>query len=169
MNNIYQVLENLKIEFKKYEHPAVYTVNEAAGCEVDEKAAKTKNLFLRNKKGDRFYLVVVEANKRLDLKKLAESLEEGKFSFATPERLKEYLGLTPGSVSPFGLINDQEKTVRVVVDKELLEKETVGFHPNINTATLVIKTSDFKKFLEAMGNKILYQDLLDTRENPPDN
>lgn len=158
MNNIYQVLENLGIEFNKHEHPAVYTVEEAAGYDADPTAAKTKNLFLRNKKGDRFYLVVVGANKRLDLKKLAESLAEGKFSFATPERLKEYLGLTPGSVSPFGLINDQEKTVRVVVDKELLEKETIGFHPNINTATLVTKTKDFEKFLEWTGNKILYQD-----------
>src|SRR3989344_5731758 len=131
MNNIYQILENLGIEFRKYDHPAVFTVNEAAGYDVDQKAAKTKNIFLRNKKGDRFYLVIVEANKRLDLKKLAESLVEGKFSFATADKLEEYLGLTPGSVSPFGLINDGDKRVRVLVDKDLLERETVGFHPNI--------------------------------------
>ena len=158
MNNIYQILENLGIEFRKYDHPAVFTVNEAAGYDVDQKAAKTKNIFLRNKKGDRFYLVIVEANKRLDLKKLAESLVEGKFSFATADKLEEYLGLTPGSVSPFGLINDGDKRVRVLVDKDLLERETVGFHPNINTATLVIKTKDFAKFLEWTGNKIDYYD-----------
>lgn len=159
MSDIYEVLAGLGIKYTKYEHPAVFTVDEAAGFEVDEKAAKTKNLFLRNKKGDRYYLVVMEAEKKLDLKKLAALLTEGKFSFASPERLSKQLGLTPGSVSPFGLINNVDNQVTAVIDNALFSYETVGFHPNINTATLIITASDFKKFLENSGNKIVYLDL----------
>lgn len=102
------------------------------------------------------YLVVVQAEKRVDLKGLAKKLEESKLSFGSPERMMHYLGLTPGSVSPFGLINDEEHLVHAIIDTDLLAQERVGFHPNVNTATLVLSSEDFKKYLASTRNTITY-------------
>lgn len=158
MSDIYQVLNDLQIHYEKYDHPAVHTVEEAALHYRGLDAGSCKNLFLRNAKGDQHYLVVMEGEKRLDLKKLSQTLGN-KLSFASSERLMEYLGLTPGSVSPFGLINNTDKSVRVIVDNELLKFEKVGFHPNINTSTLILSTNDLKKFLAWAGNPVIYLDL----------
>lgn len=159
MKNIYHVLADFKISYEKYEHPAVFTVAEAHEQDRNIPGGKTKNLFLRNKKADKYYLVVVESTKRIDLKKLAIELGESKFSFGSPDKLKELLNLKPGSVSPFGLINDHKKILNVVIDNDLLMYEKVGFHPNLNTATLVISVVDFQKFLSCSQNKIIYLDL----------
>ncbi len=156
MSHIYQILEDLKITFKKHEHTAVFTVAEGQKYDRGIEEGKSKNIFLRNKKGDKHYLVIVESSKRVDLKALASNLDEKRMSFAAPERLMELLGLTPGSVSPFGLINDKNKLVSVVVDEGLLKYKQVAFHPNINTATLIISTVDFKKFLEWTKNRVTY-------------
>ncbi len=153
--DIYEVLESLNIEYKEYDHPAVYTVEEAE--EYDRgSGAHSKNLFLRNKKGNHHYLVVVDASKRVNLKDLEKRLQESGLSFASAERMDKYLGLTPGAVSPFGLINDTDKEVRVVVDTDLLEFSEQGFHPNVNTATLTLSTNDFKRFLESTSNAVTY-------------
>lgn len=159
MSDIYKILKQLKIDYEKYDHPAVFTVEEAEKYDRGIDGGKTKNLFLRNKKGDKHYLLIVESNKMTDLKKLAFLVKEKKLSFASPERLKETLGLIPGSVSPFGLINNTDKSVEVIVDNGLLKYEKLGFHPNINTATIVIKTDDFKRFLNWVGNNVIYMDL----------
>lgn len=159
MKDIYLILKDLDIEFEKYEHPAVYTVEEAEKYDRGVDAAHSKNLFLRNKKGNKHYLVILEGSKRVDLKELAKLLNEGDLSFASPERMLKYLELTPGSVSPFGLINDINKEVHVVVDNDLLKSKKQGSHPNVNTATLVISTDDFKKFLEYTGNWVTYLNL----------
>lgn len=156
VKNIYEVLAELNIPYEKHEHPAVFTVEEAAQYERGFDAGETKNLFLRNKKGDVHYLIVAESTRKIDLKALAATLGESKLSFASPDRLMTYLGLTPGSVSPFGLINNTDKSVRVIVDQELIHHPKIGFHPNINTATLVIKSEDLKKFLDWTGNKVRY-------------
>lgn len=156
MADIYEVLKKLNIPYEKHEHPAVFTVEEAAKYDRGFAAGASKNLFLRNKKGDIHYLVVIPAMKKVDLKALQVTLHESKLSFASPERMMTYLGLTPGSVSPFGIINDKEKAVRVIIDSELLANEKLGFHPNINTATLVVKTEDFKKFLQWTGNDVQF-------------
>jgi len=156
MNDIYKTLDLLKIKYTKYSHPAVFTVEEAEKYDRGIDAGKSKNLFLRNKKGNSHYLLVIESKKTTDLKKLALLLNENKLGFASPERLKEYLGLTPGSVSPFGLINNADKSVHVLIDKTLLKYKKLAFHPNINTATLAISTEDFKKFLERTDNKITF-------------
>ncbi len=153
--DIYKVLEEIGIEYKRFDHPAVFTVEEAQKHNRGG-GAHSKNLFLRNKKGDKHYLVILEASKRINLKKLAQSLNESDISFASPERLQKYLGLTPGAVSLFGLVNDSEKEVEVIVDTDLLEFETQGFHPNINISTLVFSTKDFKKFLSWTNNKITF-------------
>lgn len=120
----------------------------------DIDAAHFKNLFLRNQKGDRHYLVVVAHTKKVDLQRLAGQIGDGKLSFASPERLKAHLGLTPGSVSPFGLINDASRAVRVFLDADITAATRVSFHPNVNTSTLVITAPDFHRFLEACGNPV---------------
>lgn len=159
MKTIYDVLSELHISYEKHRHPAVFTVEEAEQYDKDFNAGKSKNLFLRNKKENTHYLLVAESTRKIDLKNLSSILNESKLSFASPERLLTHLGLTPGSVSPFGLINNADKSIRVLIDKGLLAHQNVGFHPNINTATLVITTEDFKKFLTSTGNKITYLDL----------
>jgi len=159
MNDIYAVLQSLDIPYEKFEHPAVYTVEEAAQHDRAFGAGTCKNLFLRNKKGDTHYLVVAESTRKIDLKQLGDLLGSSKLSFASPERLMEYLSLTPGSVSPFGLINNLDKKVQVIIDEGLLRHEKLSFHPNVNTATLAIQTDDFKKFLEWTGNPVRYTKL----------
>lgn len=152
--DIYQALEELGIEYQRFEHPPVHTVQEARQHREGLPGGSTKNLFLRNKKGSRHYLLVAEADKRVDLKRLRQCCGEAALSFASPERLNRYLGLTPGSVSPFGIINDSEKRVVVIVDRDLLRHEALAFHPNVNTATLVIRTEDFRRFLDYCGNVV---------------
>lgn len=149
-------MEQLDIAYVKHEHPAVFTCEEAERYYKDIEGGKSKNLLLRNKKATHFYLVVAEDSKKIDLKSLTLTLGEDKFSFASPERMMDLIGLTPGSVSPFGLINDLDKKITVVVDEDLCAHDFLNFHPNDNTATLEITTVDFKKFLEWCGNKIIY-------------
>ena len=149
-------LDALGIGYTRHDHPPVATVEEAVRHWADIPATHCKNLFLRNQKGDRHYLVIVEHAKRVDLRRLAEQIGDGKLSFASPERLKSYLGLTPGSVSPFGLINDSSRAVRVVIEGDLKAATRLSFHPNINTVTLTIAGADFTRFLEACGNIAQY-------------
>lgn len=159
MKSIYDILTDLNIEYEKHDHPPVFTVEEAEQYDSAIYAGKSKNLFLRNKKGKMHYLLVAESTRKINLKKLSSDLSESKLSFASPERLDKYLKITPGSVSPFGLINDSTKTVKVLIDKVLLKHYKLGFHPNINTSTLVIKSNDFEKFLKWTGNNIVFLEL----------
>ncbi|HYM22589.1 MAG TPA: prolyl-tRNA synthetase associated domain-containing protein [Vicinamibacterales bacterium] len=152
-------LRELGIPFTRKDHPPVATVEEAAVHWADIDATHCKNLFLRNQKGDRHYLVVIEHTKRADLRKVADQIGDGKLSFGSPERLLKHLGLTPGSVSPFGLINDTTHGVRVVLDRDLKSAQRLSFHPNINTATLTVAAPDFQRFLDASGNPVQYVDV----------
>lgn len=155
MNIVLEQLIEKNIEYRLYEHPAVFTVEEADEYWGDIPGGKAKNLFLRNRKGDVHYLVVVESSKRVDLKQLADRLQVvGGLSFASPERLMKYLGLTPGSVSLFGLLNDTDRVVRVVIDEDLLQQEYLTCHPNVNTATVVLKREDLLRLLEDLGYEI---------------
>ena len=147
-------LDELGIVFERHEHPPVATVDEAEAHWTGIDATHCKNLFLRNQKGNRHYLVILLHSKKADLRKVADQIGDGKLSFASPERLLTHLGLTPGSVSPFGLINDRDHTVRVVLDRDLKAAARVSFHPNINTATYVISAADFDRFLAACGNPV---------------
>src|SRR5437899_11795447 len=115
---VYAKLAELGIDYTRHEHPPVATVEEAEEHWAGIDATHCKNLFLRNQKGNRHYLVVLVATKKADLKKVAEQIGDGKLSFASPERLMSHLGVTPGSVSPFGLIHDREHAVRVVLDRD---------------------------------------------------
>lgn len=147
-------LSELGIAFTSHYHPPVATVDEAAEHWSGIDATHCKNLFLRNQKGSRHYLVVLTASKKADLRAVADQIGDGKLSFASPERLMTHLGLTPGSVSPFGLINDREHAVRVVLDRDFKSATRLAFHPNINTATFTITVADFARFLDACGNPV---------------
>lgn len=153
---VYKLLSELGIHYQRYGHPPVLTVDETNEYWTDIEGVRAKNLFLRNAKGNQHYLLVVEETKSVDLKALARQLGEAKLSFASPERLQKYLGLKPGAVSPLGLINDSEKAVIVILDRELAASEYIPLHPNVNTATLKIRYTDFRTFLEHCGNAIVY-------------
>jgi Ala-tRNA(Pro) deacylase len=165
MANIYEVLSELGIEFQKYEHPPVYTVEEANRHRGKLPGGQTKNLFLRNKKGERHYLLVASAGKKVDLKSLRAVFGEAALSFASSERLQKYLGVQPGSVSPFGIINDVNQEVVIAIDRDLLRHDLLGFHPNINTATLVVGREDFLRFLKHCGNEVRIVDLQSESKN----
>jgi len=153
---IYDLMDQLGIQYTRYEHPPVYTVEEAQQYWKDIEGAHSKNLFLRNNKGNRHFLVVLEQSKSADLKDLSAKLAAGKLSFASERRLQEHLGLETGAVSPFGIINDEKKAVALVIDRALQKKEYVNFHPNVNTATVNLSFKDFEKFLKHCGNEVIY-------------
>lgn len=147
-------LSALGIAFTRHEHPPVATVAEAEAYWSGIDAQHAKNLFLRDQKGLRHVLAVLAADRRADLRAIGETFGAGKLSFASPERLQTYLGLTPGSVSPFGLINDTAHLVEVAIDAAIRDAARVAFHPNVNTATLVVSGSDFRRFLTAVGHDV---------------
>jgi len=151
---LYKVLDELGIRFDYYGHPPVATIAEARIYWKDIEATHCKNLFFRNHKGDRHYLVIFEYSHDLLIHDLENRLKQGKLSFASEQRMMKYLGLKPGSVSPFGLIHDHEKQVHVFIDENLKNSAKLSFHPCINTASLVITGSDFLKFMEWTGNKV---------------
>ena len=156
------VLDELGIAYTRYDHPPVFTVEQAVEHWRGIDAAHCKNLFLRNKKGNRHYLVVAEHTRPVDLRRVAEVVDDDKLSFGSPERLARCLGLTPGAVSPLGLINDTAREVRVVIDADLRNHTHVGFHPNTNTATVVMTVADFARFLEWSGQSVQWERLSPT-------
>jgi Ala-tRNA(Pro) deacylase len=153
---VYDALDALAIAYTRHEHPPVVTVDEAERHWRDIDATHCKNLFLRNKKGTAHYLVVVERSRGVDIKQLTTQLGEDRLSFASPERLATHLGLTAGAVSPFGILNDRDRAVTIVLDEELRAADRVGFHPNVNTATITLAFADFERFLASQGNRIRY-------------
>ena len=151
---VYAALDALGIRYERYEHQAVFTAEEAAVHWAPLAATKCKNLFLRNKKGNRHYLVILEISKAADLKQIVKFVGDDRLSFGSPERLMNELGLTPGSVSPFGLINDHDGSVRVLIDADLRGADRLIFHPNINTASVVVSWKDLEKFLASRKNPV---------------
>jgi Ala-tRNA(Pro) deacylase len=152
-------LRELGIPFKRYAHPAVYTVDEAAAHWASIPATHCKNLFLRNRKGNRHYLLIARHDARVNIAELTRKLGEDRLSFGSPERLQRCLGLEPGSVSPFGLLNDADRNVIVVIDNSLRGADCVGFHPNVNTATLTLSFEDFLRFLQHRGNPFRFVEI----------
>jgi Ala-tRNA(Pro) deacylase len=149
---LYEKLDQLGISFVYYEHPPAPTIEEAKLYWKDIEAAHCKNLFFRNHKGNRHYLVILDYREQLGIHDLEKRLKHGKMSFASEQRMHKYLGVAPGSVSPFGLIHDLDNHVQIFIDENLRKAERISFHPNINTASLVVLFSDFLKFLDSTGN-----------------
>lgn len=156
---VLEALDRLAIPYVRHEHPPVATVEEAEKHWAGLRGTHCKNLFLRNYKGNRHYLVIAPVTRGLDLRRLNAQLGEDRLSFASPERLKRWLGVEPGSVSPFGLINDETQAVQVVCDRDLRSSAALGFHPNVNTATLEIAFADFERFLAWRGNAVRWLEL----------
>jgi len=154
MSDVERYLAGLGIPCTRHDHPPVATVAEAEHHWGGIDALHAKNLFLRNQKGTRHFLVVLAFTRRGDLAALGDHFGEKKLGFASPERLLTCLGLTPGSVSPFGLINDPGHRVEVAIDVAIRDAERVAFHPNVNTATLVISGADFQRYLAAVGHVV---------------
>ena len=151
---ILDALQALDIPYELFEHPPVNTGDEAAVHWKAIPGAAVKNLFLRNKKGDRHYLVILGIEKQADLRQLVKVIGDDRLSFGSPERLQKYLGVTPGSVSPLGLVHDSGRAVRVIVDSDLRAADRLIFHPNDKTASLTISGSDFQRFLADRGNSV---------------
>jgi len=153
---VFDALARLGIEYEVHEHAPVFTVEEALVQWASIDAAHCKNLFLRNKKGNRHYLVVALHTTPVDLRTLAARVGDDRLSFGSADRLARYLGLTPGSVSPFGLLNDTAHHVRVIVDASLRQASRIGVHPNVNTATIVLSERDLERFLDWTGNPVQF-------------
>ena len=151
---VYDALDAMGIQYETYEHPPVFTGEEAAQHWGPIQATQVKNLFLRNKKGDRQYLVILRIDKQADLRQLVKIIGDDRFSFGSPERLMATLGVTPGSVSPFGLLHEGSKDVRVIVDQDLRAADKLIFHPNLNTASVTISVADFERFLATRPNTV---------------
>ena len=149
---VYQYLTSLNISFEYYEHPPIPTIEDAKIHKWWIDAVFCKNLFFRNHKGNRHYLVIVHHDTELKITDLEQKLRQGKLSFASEERMGKYLGLKPGSVSPFGLLNDAEHHVHLFFDPKLKEATKLSFHPNDNRATLVLKNADFWIYLNSLPN-----------------
>ncbi|MFH1053910.1 MAG: prolyl-tRNA synthetase associated domain-containing protein [Candidatus Woesearchaeota archaeon] len=152
MDDVKGFLNKNRIDFKLYEHPPVYTCEEAEKYTKDLRGSHLKNLFLKDSKSKRFFLVVMRADKKLNMDNLSEKLGE-KIKFANEQDLMMLLGLSPGSVSFFGLLNDYGKKVELVIEKDVWEADFVSFHPNINTETLEFDKQGFHKLVEMFGNK----------------
>jgi Ala-tRNA(Pro) deacylase len=145
-------LAELGIACRTVSHPPVFTVEESKSLRGVLPGGHVKNLFLRDKKGA-MWLVVAEEDRRIDLKALAARIGAGKVSFASPERLMRHLGVQPGSVTPFGLINDHGAEVRVVIDAGLLAHDPVNVHPLVNDQTTAIAPQDLLRFIASCGHR----------------
>lgn len=151
-----EALDGLHISYEITEHPPVYTIEEMDSLGITSKGDVVKNLFLRDAKGKRHFLVVLEKDKRADLKALQEQLGSTKLSFASEERLEKHLGLSKGAVTPLGILNDFQGAVELVFDRDLIGRQRLGVHPNENTATLWISFDDLKKVADATKHSIEY-------------
>ena len=149
--DLFARLETLGIEANTVEHPPVFTVEEAKALRGELPGAHIKNLFLRNKKGA-MWLVTCLEDREIDLKRLAGVLGAGRFSFGSAQRLMRFLGVAPGAVSPFAVINDSGRSVQAVLDTALLDRGPVNGHPLVNTMTTAIAPQDLVRFFEAEGH-----------------
>lgn len=151
---LFQRLESLGIRTSTVEHPAVFTVEEARNLRGEIPGAHSKNLFFKDRK-DALWLVVCLEDADIDLKSLHGRIGAARLSFGKPELLREVLGMEPGSVTPFALLNDEGLRVRVVLDARMMAHETLNFHPLRNTATTTISSTDLEKFVRATGHEPL--------------
>ncbi len=152
MDQLLKLLQELGIPFTRYDHKAVFTCEESEGLPEPIPGAHTKQLLLKAKGKEIYVLAIVMHDKRVDTKALAKELEGKSFSFASPEAMMALMKLTPGSVTPFGLLHDHAKNIQVIFDEDAWNTGLFRFHPMINTATLTIDRAGFEKFLKHTGH-----------------
>lgn len=151
---VYQFLKDNNIQYEVTEHPAVYNMEEMDNLHLPYPYS-AKNLFVRDDKKANYYLITVKEEKRVNLKEFRKQNGTRNLSFASENDLIDILRLTPGSVTPFGLLNDKEQKVKFYIDEDLLSGDgMIGIHPNENTATVWLKTEDLIKILKETGNEI---------------
>ncbi|MBL4951535.1 prolyl-tRNA synthetase associated domain-containing protein [Neobacillus sp. YIM B02564] len=148
---VYDALNKMNIPYDVVEHPPAFTTEEADSYIVGKEGVRTKTLLLCNKKKTAYYLVIMDDAKRLDMEKLAEMVGEKRLSFCSPERLMEKMGLIPGIVSVFGLLNNTDHDIKVYLDNEMLSEKYISFSPNDSTKTIFISIEDMYKFLLVLG------------------
>ena len=149
-DDLFRFLNSLGVEHSTVSHPPFFTVEEGRPWHHKIPGLHCKSLFIKDRKGG-IWLVVMPADKRADLGRLEKTLGAPRFSFARPELLGEVLELTPGSVTPFGLINDTQRRVSVILDQDLLDTEWVNFHPLHNAASTTLRSADLVRFVHALG------------------
>lgn len=151
---VYDLLDSLEIEYQRIDHEAAMTME---ACEEIDRALDAmicKNLFLCNRQETDFYLLMIPGDKTFKTKYLSAQIGSARLSFAKPEYMEQFLDITPGSVSVMGLMNDREKRVQLLMDKDVLSGEYIGCHPCINTSSLRIRTEDMmEKVIPAMGHE----------------
>ena len=147
-------LDKLNIPYFRLEHAPCASMEECAAIVSPSGAKHCKNLFLTNKRGTEFYLLLLDHKKRFVTSEVSRLLGSTRLSFASDEKLSELLGLCPGSFSVTGLINDTEKRVHPVIDADILKAEKMLIHPSVNTASLEVNTADVKRFVEALGYRV---------------
>ena len=150
-------LKELNINYKEIEHTPVYTIEDMDNLgDIFENAKICKNLFVRDQKGKRHFLVVLPEEKRAPLADIATKIESTKLSFASEERLMKYLKLEPGSVTPLAVINDESNEVEVIFDEDLKKENLLGVHPCVNTATILLTPIELEKYVVSNNNKLKY-------------
>jgi Ala-tRNA(Pro) deacylase len=149
---LFAVLGDLGIETKTVEHPPAFTVEESSSIQISLPGAFTKNLFLKDDEGT-LVLVIAKTTTRVDLKALSRRLGAGRFSFGKPDLLMSTLGVTPGSVTAFAIINDTARRVKVVLDQDLMADDSLNCHPLENTATTNIARDDLLRFIRSTGHE----------------
>lgn len=157
MNGFKEVMETLQeqnIEVQLVEHEAVFTMEDADRVIEGIPGVRTKTLFLMNKKKTKFYLLIMDEDKRLDMAAFKDLVDDRQLKMASEEMLYEKLGLQPGGVSPFGLLNNKDGDVEVYIDQDIAGEERMSFHPNTNEKTIFIKTVDLYSFLENIGHPV---------------
>ena len=151
---VYNFLTSRGIEYEVTEHGAVFNMEEMSHVELPHPEADAKNLFVRDDKKHNYYLITVKGDKRVDLKKFKEEHSTRPLSFASENDLMILLGLIPGAVTPLGILNDSERKVNFFLDEGLVNGGLIGVHPNDNTATVWLKTTDLIDIIKEHGNKV---------------
>jgi Ala-tRNA(Pro) deacylase len=147
---LFAFLDRLGIAHETVTHPPIFTVEDGRAWHDKIPGLHCKNLFIKDRKG-KIWLVTMPAGKRADISGIEKRVGGARFSFGKPELLMEVLGVTPGSVTPFGLINDAERRVTVILDDELAASESLNIHPLHNAASTVVQTADLIRFIKALG------------------
>ncbi len=148
---VFAVLDHDQISYRVVHHPAVYTVAQADEYVKSEEFSRAKNLLLTNKHHTKYVLLLMAEDKRFDTHAFSQLTGLPRLSFASKDQLQAKLGVTPGSVSPFGLLNNQEHDVMLYIDADVAQAQYFGGHPNDNTMTVILKTTDLLKVLEGQG------------------
>ena len=151
--DLLQLLRGKSINFQIHQHEPLFTVEDSENLRGEIDGSHSKNLFLKNKKNS-FFLLSCDENAKVDLKKFSLSINAKNLSFANEKYLEKYLGIKPGSVSPFALLNDKENIVEFYLDEKITKSEVINFHPLVNTTTISIKTNDFINFILENNKKI---------------